>query len=126
MNFEMLKNQWVAILFKGSFLNLPDELAGWQISDFDSFQSNLDLWNESSCDLIEALFSKPKDGIKQHLANTQDQHVGLAGVELQDKELLKKIISKYQAFGYNILEIDSDNVKYIQSTNSNKVKIRLT
>lgn len=123
MNYEAFSHRRVSALYIGDMQSLPQGLRTWNIISIDCFLENVELWNNSDKPMCDLLFTNPIPGIKQHLANFKDQHVGLAGISLKDDALLNQLKLKYLSMGYDVLIVNGDKVNFIESPKSDSVYV---
>lgn len=122
MNYDIYRYNRTAVLFAGVHQSVPTDLSGWGLADLDAFFENLDMWATKGT-TTELLFSKPTAGIPQHLANSQDKLVGVAGECLSDASLLAGIRAAYHERGYDVVIVQDGNHTFLPCNQDNKVKI---
>ena len=118
-------NTRLAVIYVGSFTELPPELSTLSVSDLDAFYNTLDMWCPEDAAPLKVLFSTPIPGIKQHLANYHDWHVVLAGEVLLNNDLVDGVKTEYLQRGYGILEIRADGEEYTPCIRPTGVRIEL-
>jgi len=121
MNYDAYRNRRVAALYYGLFDELPDGLSSWAISDLDAFFGNLDVWCPPDTTPVQAFFSSPVIGLRQHLANTRYPNVGAAGKRLD--EIAEELKIAYLERGYDVMEINGLDMGYIPSKQDGQVRI---
>lgn len=126
MNFDLdfYKNKKVSVFFFGSVDNLPESLNSWYIIDFDLFIQNFDMWRNSDDNKVDAFFSNPIFGIKQHIANLSESNTCVIGEELSKKKnIFADIKLRYLSLGYDVIEIENNKVNYTPCVKDNNVRI---
>ena len=121
--FGDLGKRRVAALYVGGFDDMPAELENWQISDIDAFLENLEIWDHRRQEPIDALFSIPIPGIRQHLANCHDLKVGFAGEALLNNDFVDDNRARYIAKGYDVMEVRAYGIEYTPAENTSGVRI---
>ena len=120
---DRLNRYPTAALFEQPFATVEVD-SHWYISDLDAFYSNLDLWCEEEVAFIDALFSKPISGVKQHLADWEHHNVGLAGVALKDETIRTPTKEAYLQRGYVVVHLRPDQVSSLsQPSMTDNVRI---
>ena len=127
MTLAALWNYDTAYLFVGGADMAKQNLMTLQIVDYDQFVENFNLWSDDPIPNVNLFFNSTIiKGIKQHLANTQDQSVGVCGEALKNIDCLSNLIKEYNARGYGVVVFKDGNISdYIPCSDKSKVKIRL-
>jgi hypothetical protein len=127
MDFSIYRHKRTAVLFLGAYDTLPEGLVDWAISDLDAFFENLDMWADRGVPPIQALFSRPIVGLRQHLADRTSVNVGMAGVRLaEDRDLFSQVKQNYLENGYDVIELGPHRVDFTQRKLDNKVRVAFT